>query len=68
MEKLCKTCKFFTEASDYNDPPHMTCDSPKTLKSYKEPGPPVGGIQVEIDEGWGILVDGDFGCVNWEFK
>lgn len=38
------------------------------MKTYKRDSAPEGGIWVENDEGWGIIVSPTFGCVNWKAK
>lgn len=68
IDKICKNCKHFIKGDDtYGHDCSMTCASPKVKKSY-ESGCPDGGIRVEDDEGWGIIVSPTFGCINWENK
>lgn len=43
------------------------CESPRLLKGYGWRGweVPEGGALVEDDEGWALLTDRHYGCVNW---
>ncbi len=76
MDGRCKTCRWyvpckpddFTVRKGTHPDPEvlMTCISQKIQKSYGVLMPDDDGIVVENDEGWGILVGPDFGCVNWE--
>ena len=60
---LCQDCKHCEKIDG-----GLTCDSPKTKITYNLDRPPNGGILVENDEGWGIIVSPTFGCRNWESK
>ncbi len=68
IDKVCKNCKHCVDCEVYSQNYGLTCESPKTIKSYKVNTAPEGGIWVENDEGWGIIVSPTFGCVNWEPK
>lgn len=57
----CKDCKHWKPDSD------RMCNSPKVNYGYG-PRKPECNIKVETDEGWGMIVDADFGCVNFEAK
>jgi len=65
----CSTCRHWITHPDFGPPARdlRTCNSPKTAKGYHSELP-TGGIIVEDDEGWGIEVSADFGCVNHEPK
>ena len=68
MEKICKNCKYCVPSNGYGSSRQdkdLTCESPTSVQSYVVGNCPSGGIQVEIDEGWGIIVSPTFGCINW---
>lgn len=66
----CKTCKHWLVDRDYW--PHeerlRSCASPGWLMGYnhKAVDVPDDGVLVENDEGWGVMMGPEFGCVHWE--
>lgn len=74
---LCRTCKHYSvKGLDKRQAEHGECYSPKFVRSYHAAfaphdrekwwqGIPPDGVHVESDEGWGMLVGPDFGCVHW---
>ena len=68
IERICKNCKHCVPNEVYAEKYGLGCNSPKTEATYSLNEPPEGGILVENDEGWGIIVSHTFGCVNFEMK
>lgn len=64
----CKTCVYYMTALIG----HGSCGSKKFIQSYQfDKGDPFKGIgsdcvRLEDDEGWGMIVGDDFGCVHHE--
>lgn len=65
---LCKTCKWWGKEHGSRGNPHLrSCGNPKHIMDYgSSERVPDDGIIIEIDEGWGMEVGPDFGCVNHE--
>jgi hypothetical protein len=61
----CRTCKWFQiPGVDH------TCSSPKMIYGYnsKRKGSATDCVEVENDEGWGMIPGPDFSCKHYEFK
>lgn len=57
----CKNCKHFT----VDRPPHGSCA--RWRMGYSDfDNLPLNKVQVESDEGWGMCVGPEFGCILWE--
>lgn len=53
--------------ADYENERLKICGNPKHIYGYGvREDVPNDGIQVEYDEGWGMVSGPDFGCVNHE--
>ena len=68
---LCKDCTHFEPYDDshpnhYFSPPFGGCG--RWEVSYSTPQLKLNECQVESDEGWGMIVGPEFGCVLWEMK
>jgi len=75
MSGLCKDCIYYaTEKSDVEEtlcmdyPELPTCINPNNLFGYQYDGPPVDGVHIEDDEGWGWSVGPEFGCVKFQLR
>lgn len=68
----CKTCAHWGNNRGYNedaDKRLKSCDCPKFFYGYHSYNDtPDDGAFIEDDEGWGMMVGPEFGCVNWEQK
>jgi hypothetical protein len=67
MER-CRTCKHFIPSDCPRDLGAGSCDSPKIKRGYHVTTQEIlpDGALVEDDEGRGIVVTPDFGCVHHE--
>lgn len=72
----CKDCKYFAGTGTRNGTTYINsgeCLSPKFHRGYcyEAPEPFVeepDAVLVEDDEGWGIFVGRDFGCIHFKAK
>ena len=70
--ELCKDCKHFEPFSDDHSGstafrrPFGSCA--RWEISYGNPPLKLNECQVESDEGWGMIIGPEFGCVLWEAK
>jgi hypothetical protein len=64
---VCRNCAFFNPDKDRI--PYGSCERWNVGYGYAGTGPfkmPLNEVVVEDDEGWGMLVGPDFGCVLWK--
>lgn len=64
----CRTCKHFSLSGGPAWAGAGDCDSPKIRRGYNVKITEIlpDGALVEDDEGWGLVVAPDFGCVHHE--
>lgn len=64
-DSRCENCNFWTQLLDS---PLGQCSSPKFVYEYGDPDIDMDGVQVEIDEGWGLFCGPRFGCIHFQPK
>jgi hypothetical protein len=64
----CRTCKHFSPSMYPEEGGVGACNSPKIQMGYSVEFQEIlpDGAIVEDDEGWGLVVAPDFGCVHHE--
>lgn len=62
----CGDCKHFIPDTDRA--PYGSCGRWNTGYGYDQTTMPLNEVLVEDDEGWGMAMGPDFGCVLWETK
>ena len=60
LKPRCKTCRWYDTGSWHQ------CYCPKMVYGYGRDRADKDGLDVEDDEGWGMLPGPDFGCVHHE--
>lgn len=72
-QHVCRHCKWWSYADVWReDPKRKTkpCRHPSVKRGYhyRDQDIPDDGVNVEDDEGWGLVTGPLFGCVHWEEK
>lgn len=62
----CKLCVHYKPHHSYTQ--FMVCVSSHITKGYVQMKPSIDGVHVEDDEGWGMIVGPDYGCVHFSQK
>ena len=63
LEPRCKTCCWYATGLS-----HHQCTCPKMVYGYGIGEADKDGVNVEDDEGWGMVPGPDFGCIHYEEK
>lgn len=62
----CKICKYFTPRDSLGEI-YGSCDCPKMHYTYDSSLIlKLDEVRIEIDEGWGMHVGPEFGCIHYE--
>lgn len=64
--KRCKTCNWYQ--NDALPDTMKTCKCPKMLYGYGARSAGADGVNIEDDEGWGMVPGPDFGCIHHASK